>query len=153
MVVTTKKIKKTRNKFEERICLNLRRRGVRYEYEPRKFAYVSAHHYTPDLGLDIHGGELYVELKGYLRPEDKRKILCVRRQYPSMDLRIVFYEYREANVRWCKRNGIPFAIGEIPEEWLTCSPTNSEIKPTSVKSGKTITRLELDHSSTAWPQD
>ncbi len=35
-----------------------------------------------------------------------------------MDLRIVFYEYKEKQVKWAMKNGFRYAIGNIPEEWL-----------------------------------
>ena len=109
---------KTRNKSEEGIANQLRRAKILFEYETEKIPYVLARHYLIDFKLYTPLGKIYIEYKGYLRPEDKCKLLAVKRQHPNMDLRIVFYEYKERQIKWATKNGFRYAIGNIPEEWL-----------------------------------
>lgn len=112
-----KKIK-TKNKFEYATYLFLKRKKVKFSYESEKFAYVIAAHYIPDWIINTPLGKIYVETKGYLRPEDRRKLVAVKKCNPRIDLRILFYAPSVKNERWAKKNGIKYAIGTIPTEWL-----------------------------------
>lgn len=89
-----------------------------FSYEGLKIPYVIAGHYTPDFVIATPTGRLYIETKGYLRPEDKRKLIAVKKCNPNMDLRIVFYEHKPRSVKWAEKNHFKYAIGNIPEEWL-----------------------------------
>lgn len=111
-------MKKVRNKFERRTQLFLRRHKIKFEYETERVAYVLARHYIPDFILHTPLGKIYVECKGYLRPEDRSKLLAVKRQNPRIDLRILFYEERKTQTTWAKKNGFKYAIGEIPQDWM-----------------------------------
>jgi hypothetical protein len=64
-------------------------------------------------------GKIYIEAKGYFRPEAKRKMVAVKRQHPELDIRLIFYSASKANVRFAERYGFKYSVGEIPEEWLT----------------------------------
>jgi predicted nuclease of restriction endonuclease-like RecB superfamily len=109
---------KLRNRFEKKIYRWLKRHKVVFTYESERIAYVLAKHYIPDFIIQTKWGKIYVEAKGYLRPEDKQKLLAVRRQHPYIDLRIVFYRSCPTNIRWAERNRIRYAIETIPIEWL-----------------------------------
>lgn len=109
---------KTRNKFERRIELSLKKSKVNFKYESERIAYVIAAHYIPDFIISTPNGKIYVECKGYLRPEDKRKLAAVKRTNPWMDLRILFYRDVKTQVRWAEKNGFKYAIENIPQEWL-----------------------------------
>ena len=109
---------KLRNKFEEKTWKWLKRRKVSFKYEAQKIPYVIASHYIPDFIIETRLGKVYVECKGYLRPEDKRKLVAIKRQNPAMDLRIVFYARCPSNIRWAERNGFRYAIETIPMAWL-----------------------------------
>jgi Phage endonuclease I len=63
-------------------------------------------------------GKIYVECKGYLRPEHKAKMCAVKRQNPKLDIRILFYSANKKQIKWAERNGFRYAIEDIPEEWL-----------------------------------
>jgi hypothetical protein len=63
-------------------------------------------------------GKIYVECKGYLRPEDKAKLVAVKRQYPNVDLRILFYALNKSYTKWADRNGFRWAVGKLPKEWI-----------------------------------
>lgn len=109
---------KLRNKFEEKTWKWLKRRKVSFKYEAQKIPYVIASHYIPDFIIETRLGKVYVECKGYLRPEDKRKLVAVKRQHPQLDIRIVFYAHSLGNIRWAERVGFRYSIGTIPIDWL-----------------------------------
>ena len=110
--------KKTRNKFETRIDKQLKQSGLKYKYESEKIPYVIAGHYIPDFIVDTPTGKVYLETKGYFRPEAKRKMVAVKKQHPELDIRIIFYNGNKTNIRWALKHGFKFAFHEIPKEWL-----------------------------------
>jgi predicted nuclease of restriction endonuclease-like RecB superfamily len=111
-------LRKTRNNFEKKLHTQLKRTKVSFKYEPEKIAYVLSGHYIPDFVLQINGNTIYVEAKGHFRPEAKRKMVAVKKCHPTMDIRIVFYSFKAKDIRWAEKNGFPYSIGKIPEEWL-----------------------------------
>jgi hypothetical protein len=115
--------KKPRNKFEARIHKELTKLKVPFKYESEKLAYILAKHYIPDFIIDTPLGKIYIELKGHLRREDKAKMVAVKKQYPSKDIRILFYAPVKAYIRWAERNGFLYAVGKIPPDWLDGSFT------------------------------
>lgn len=110
---------KLRNKFESRIYTQLRLSGVKFKYESEKIPFVIASHYIPDFILSTPNGKVYVECKGYFRPEAKRKMVAVKKQRPELDIRILFYSFNKQYVKWAERQGFRYAVGTIPEDWLT----------------------------------
>lgn len=113
-----RKTRSRRNKFEEKIWTQLRRAKVKFKYESEKLPYLLSGHYLPDFVIETPQGKVYIETKGYLRPEHKRKMVAVKKLHPSIDLRIVFYGKRIKDIRWAERCGFPYAIEKIPTEWL-----------------------------------
>lgn len=111
-------MKKTRNKFEQRIYAQIKRSKLPFKYETEKIPYVLARHYIPDFIITTPTGKVYVECKGYLRPEHKAKMVAVKRQHPELDIRILFYSKKEAYIRWAERCGFRWAIDKIPADWL-----------------------------------
>lgn len=109
---------KLRNKFEIEVEGSLKRAKVKFQYETEKFPYVLSRHYIPDFVISTRTGKVYLECKGYLRPEHKAKMVAVKKQHPEIDLRILFYAYKKEYVRWAEKNGIKYAIKTIPTEWL-----------------------------------
>lgn len=109
---------KLRNKFETRIFRQLKRSRISFKYEGEKIAYVLAGHYVPDFIIQTPTGLLYIEAKGYLRPEHKRKMVAVKKQHPSLDIRILWYSYNIRNIKWADKVGFKWAIETIPVEWL-----------------------------------
>jgi len=59
--------------------------------------------------------------------EDRRKHLCIKKQYPKLDIRFVFSNanaklYKKAKSRysdWCEKNDFLYAHRIIPQKWLT----------------------------------
>lgn len=80
--------------------------------------YTYSGHYTPDFVVETKLGKRYIEAKGYFRPEDKRKIVAVKRCNPNLDIRIVFYSFNKSYVKWAEKHGFTYAISEIPRDWL-----------------------------------
>lgn len=111
-------MKKTRNKFETKILKSLQKSKHKVEYESEKLPYTLYGNYIPDYILFTPTGKLYIEAKGHFRPEAKRKMVAVKKQHPELDIRIVFYKYNGVYVRWANKHGFPYAIGDIPDEWL-----------------------------------
>jgi len=111
-------VKKTRNKFEAQIESQLKKAKVLFKYESDKIPYVLAGHYIPDFVISTRTGKIYIETKGYFRPEHKRKMLAVRRQHPELDIRILFYSLNKKYIKWADKCGFKWAVKEIPKDWL-----------------------------------
>ena len=80
--MTKKKTSKFRSGLEEKVAGLLEGLGVSYEYESTKVPYTIQHNYHPDFVLPNH---VYRETKGYWDSADRRKILAVKRDNPSID--------------------------------------------------------------------
>jgi len=109
--------------FERSIVANLEMRGVEFTYEELRLPYTLQGEYRPDFVIKSSG--IIVEAKGLLDRDSKRKMRAVKDQHPELDIRFLF-QYADKKIpgskqthgEWAKRNGFPFAEGEIPEEWL-----------------------------------
>lgn len=113
------KKKLTRNKFETRIHKQLKKiKKIKVAYETVKIPYVIHGYYIPDFILTGKSKTIYLETKGHFRPEAKRKMVAVKALHPSLDIRIVFYSRKLSDIRWAERNKFPYAIGEVPQEWI-----------------------------------
>lgn len=83
--------------------------------------------YTPDFVVIFPDGrKMYIEAKGFLRPEHKKKMTLVKRQHPDLDIRFVFYRdlkmsktSKTTYSMWAGRLGYPWAVGSIPKAWLS----------------------------------
>ena len=61
---------------------------------------------------------MYIEVKGYFRPEDKPKMKAVKASNPDLDIRFVLANNNKRDIAWCEKYGFPWAIRNIPEEWF-----------------------------------
>lgn len=68
---------------------------------------------------------MFLEVKGYLSPDDRSKMLLVKEQYPDLDIRFVFDKDNKLNSKsktrystWCEKKGFPYTFKTIPEDWL-----------------------------------
>lgn len=111
-------MKKTRNRFEARIERQLKRAKCSFKYESEKIPYLLAGHYLPDFIIITPTGKIYIETKGYFRPEAKRKLVAVKKLNPHLDIRILFYAANKKYIAWAIRNGFTYAVGKVPREWL-----------------------------------
>ncbi len=119
-----KKEPKFRSNLEKNIADLLTGLGVSYEYESEKLGYTIDHNYTPDFVLPNY---TYLEAKGYWAPEDRRKILAVKKSNPDVDIRMVFQspyntiskKSKTTYAKWCERHDIPWtSYQNIPLDWL-----------------------------------
>jgi predicted nuclease of restriction endonuclease-like RecB superfamily len=120
--VTAKTGRKTvntyRNKFEKETALFLKKKRVRFKYETERIPYVIAGHYIPDFVVTTPTGRIFIETKGYFRPEDKRKLVAVKKCNPQLDVRLLFYKEVPSQVRWAIKNGFKYAISTVPLDWI-----------------------------------
>ena len=119
-----KKEIKFKSKLEERVADLLTNLGISYEYESTKVPYTIQHNYHPDFILPNY---VHLETKGYWSPEDRRKVLAVKRDNPDIDLRMVFQapynkiskKSKTTYAMWCEKHAIPWtSFHNIPLDWL-----------------------------------
>ncbi len=114
-----------RSGLEEKVADLLTNLGVKYEYESTKVPYVLRCNYTPDFLLP---NGIYLETKGHLTEEDRRKMKAVKAANPELDIRFVFQSpynkiYKGSKTtysKWAEKHGFLWcAYHSIPIEWLT----------------------------------
>ena len=113
-----------RSGLEERVSKFLDRENVPYLYEVEKFDYVTSSRHCPDFFLP---NGVILEVKGFLKPSDRRKMIAVKQQHPELDLRFVFQRdntltksSKTTYTMWAEKHGFPSCIyPNIPPEWLT----------------------------------
>lgn len=124
-------VEDVRNPLEVRILkeLNHLKRGTKWKnlsYEDEYLPYITEHSYIPDFILTRSDGtKLYIEVKGWLRKDDQKKLIAVKKYNPDIDIRIVFDKDNKLSARhkmrysgWAIKYKFPYAIGGIPKEWL-----------------------------------
>lgn len=100
--------------------------SVTYESVQLPYTIVENRRYIPDFIVETPSGRtLYLEVKGYFRPDDRKKLAAVREAHPEKDIRLVFKTDNKLNAKsptrysdWCKKHGWTYAVGPIPEEWM-----------------------------------
>lgn|SRR3990167_2380203 len=117
-----------RSKLEERVQIALASTGHKIEYEPDRLPFVQPsvdRVYIPDFKL---GHNNYIEVKGRLTLEDRKKLIWVKEQHPEITLRIIFgngknklsKKSKTTYFDWAEKNGFE-AIEEgmiIPKKWF-----------------------------------
>ena len=112
------------SKLEALIAEELDQLGVPYQYETQRLPYTVERLYIPDFILP---NGIIVEAKGWFLSEDRRKMKLVKKQYPNLDIRMLFQKgkldqpgqaSKATNREWCRKNGFPCAEGTIPLEWI-----------------------------------
>lgn len=115
-----------RSGLEMEIDESLKAAGVDGEYEQHVITYSKPethHKYHPDFRLP---NGIFVETKGRLLLDDKKKHLLIKQQHPELDIRFVF---QNANAKfnkkskttyamWAEKNGFKWAEKIIPQEWI-----------------------------------
>ncbi|MDD2302779.1 MAG: hypothetical protein PHG30_09475, partial [Eubacteriales bacterium] len=138
-----------RSEFEKRVAFYLEEAGCEYAYEACTLEYTEPakkHRYTPDFCLP---NGVLVEVKGRWTPEDRKKHLLLKAQYPDLDIRMVFSNPREkinkgsttTYADYCERHGIIFAKGHVPSEWFL----KSDEKSVPVRNGKKKPQVTAKH--------
>lgn len=115
---------KYRSNLEKEVASLLSQLGVSFEYESTKIPYILTCNYTPDFLLP---NGTYLETKGHLTPEDRRKMIAVKKNNPDLDIRFVFQSphnkiskgSKTTYAKWCEKNGFQWcAAHSIPITWL-----------------------------------
>ena len=77
-----------RSGLEKEIAAFLKscQKELRYELLKIEWEDLRYRHYTPDFILD---NGIIIETKGMFDSEDRRKHLCIKKQYPKLDIRFV----------------------------------------------------------------
>ena len=112
-----------RSGLEERVAKAFDKDNITYLYECSKYSYVTESKYTPDFFL-MNG--VILEVKGFFKPSDRRKMLAVKQQHPELDIRFVFQRNNTLSKNskttygdWADKHGFPYCIfPNIPPEWL-----------------------------------
>jgi|TARA_Y100000996_G_scaffold412038_1_gene397285 hypothetical protein len=113
-----------RSGLEKKVADFLSDSGVCYEYESVKLPYVLSCNYSPDFILP---SGIMLEAKGHLSPDDRRKMIAVKKQHPDLDIRFVFQApynkiykgSRTTYAKWAEKHGFPWThFRSIPNEWL-----------------------------------
>lgn len=135
------KLPKFRSKFEKDTYDFLKKKKVKFEYEPRekKIRYVKPstnHWYLPDFVITTLSGKLvYVETKGIWTATDRLKHLILKKTYGrDRDIRFVFYNSKQKIRKGSKTTyadickglgrspfkGVKWKYSDkiIPQEWL-----------------------------------
>lgn len=115
-----------RSGLEEKVGAQLDAQGVSFEYEQTTLRYEVPSRparYTPDF---ILANGIIVETKGRFVTADRQKMVLVKKQHPSLDIRFVFSNPNSriskksatTYAMWCQKHGFPYAKALIPDEWL-----------------------------------
>lgn len=114
-----------RSGLEEKIAQELLDAGVKFTFEEHVIKYVKPEtpaKYTPDFILE---NGIIIESKGRFLSDDRKKMLLVKKQHPTLDIRMVFSSSKQrigkksktTYAMWCEKNGFPFADVSIPVAW------------------------------------
>lgn len=113
-----------RSRLEERLARWLEQNEHPFEYETLKLPYQIEAVYTPDFILP---NGVILEAKGWFKPEDRRKMLAVKKAHPHLDIRLVFQQplntlsktSKTTYAAWAEKNNFPWAAAHsIPPEWF-----------------------------------
>ena len=114
---------KYRSKFEAGLAAGLIQNKVNFTYEDMTLPYVIKATYKPDF---ILSNGVVIEAKGHFRPEDRKKLLAVKKQHPDLDIRLCFMRAKERLSKskrsmtygeWATRNRFKWCDKTIPQEW------------------------------------
>ena len=106
------------------------KKSVQAEYEPDSFQYKveETKSYTPDYKVQTRSGKtFYIEYKGVLDLETRKKMVRVKQQHPDLDIRFVFQKaankIRKGSPTtygmWAEKEGFQWHELTIPRRWLT----------------------------------
>lgn len=139
-------MKKNKSKFlplrsglERQHYEELKASGIEFKYEPIKIEYrrrvskgvckkcgetevYQRKIYIPDWVLE---NGIHIESKGRLTSQDRAKLMAVKDQHPTIDLRIVFGANNKIHkakakryAEWASEHGFKFGIKVIPQSWM-----------------------------------
>lgn len=117
---------KFKSNLERNFAKDLEQRGISVQYETHTVEYVipaRTAKYTPDFPLP---NGITIEVKGYLKAEDRAKHILLKQQFPEWDLRFCF---QNANNKiyagsptsygdWATHHGFKYCEKFVPKAWL-----------------------------------
>ena len=115
-----------KSQLEKNIYSKLRK-GFKYvRYEDKILSYTVRKNYVCDFTCITRNGKtIYIEVKGWFRPEDRTKMRAVKADNPSIDIRFLFDKDNRLNKNskmtysmWCEKYGFKYAFGTAPKEWF-----------------------------------
>lgn len=117
---------KYRSLLEKETAKQLHHRVKRYDYESDKLEYWLQKNYLTDFYIiTASGKKFFLEVKGRLTQDDRRKYLAVKHYHPDIDLRFLFGANNKltkaSKIRyldWAERHDFPACVKELPKEWL-----------------------------------
>lgn len=119
-----------RSGFEERLADQIEKADLPVQYEESKIEFVYPERrssYRPDFHYSKTDGDtMYLEAKGKFDVKSRTKMLLVKAQHPSLDIRLIFMRgnnklYRGSPTTygmWADKHGFPWAEKWIPDDWL-----------------------------------
>lgn len=112
-----------RSGLEEEVANYLKSKDVNFKFEERPLAFIEPakkRKYTPDFFVYDKSGELrmIIETKGRFTLEDRKKMVLFKQQYPDLDIRILFNNYKAKISKaskttygeWCEKNGFKYGL-------------------------------------------
>lgn len=114
---------KFRSNFERTIYNTVVENGLTVEFEPFKLPYLMKGNYLPDFVLP---NGIIVEAKGYFDSRSRAKMIAVKKNNPTLDIRFVFMnsmtKLRKGSkltyADWAEKYGFMYADGMIPLKWF-----------------------------------
>lgn len=130
-----------RSRFEEHTAKQLKQAKVRHEYETMPLRYENFGHprsYWPDFIIKTPSkAPVFLEVKGWLRADDRWKLERVREANPDIDLRLCFWDAHKpietgtpeidygagldrwpTLAEWAEGLGLRWCDRELPQGWL-----------------------------------
>ena len=112
---------------EVRCAADMKKKKIAFGYETKKFKYqYKPQTYTPDFELYAKGERIYIEYKGKMTNEMRKKLLAIRDCNPDTKIYLVF-EKPNNKIRkgskttygmWAEKNGFDWSEHFVKEEWL-----------------------------------
>lgn len=121
---------KYRSKFEAEVARQLQGMGATFLHEHDRIEYRNHEGtkvYIPDFTVYRDDGTVFfIEAKGWIDTSANFKMRAVKNWNPKADIRFVFQsasarvaKLKSTVCQWAKRYKFPYAVGEVPDEWLT----------------------------------
>lgn len=117
---------KLRSGLEKNVAEQLQNQSSYYDYEGEYIDYVLNKKYLVDFTIISEDQKtFYIEVKGRLTQEDRRKYIAVKNCNPDIDLRFLFGANnkltKSSKMRysdWADKNGFKWAVKKLPKEWF-----------------------------------
>lgn len=112
-------------KFDAAFVEGNKKIDARYEDTTFKYVVSETRKYTPDWTVYKQNGDVvYLEYKGVLDTQTRKKMKLMKKQYPDIDIRIIFERasnkiYRGSKTtygEWATKHGFPWEDNVMPKD-------------------------------------